>query len=81
MSTAWKLAKKFIHPNTQAKVKMLSTSFQAEMREFIAEDQIPRVYGGSSPHPPGQSEEEKKIERWVNYINSLPHKSRRASWM
>jgi hypothetical protein len=81
MSAAWKLAKTFVHPNTQAKIEVMGSSYQAEMREFIDENQIPELYGGSSPYPPGESEEEKKIEKWVNYVNTLPGLSRKASWM
>ena len=46
-SVLWAIIKPWIDPITVSKFKILGTNYQKEMKELIAEDQIPVEYGGT----------------------------------
>ena len=48
MKMIWKIAKQFVHPNSQKKVRILSKADTLSgLQEFIDIDQIPVYYGGN----------------------------------
>ena len=47
-SGIWSGIKIFLDPNTQKKIKILSTNYKKELIEYIDEDKLPNFLGGNA---------------------------------